>query len=128
VVALRVFALAAPIRQDDREVYLTVEGPATPLMRADELQYQPGEGAEPAADVGGRDNQHREIRDPWSLSGKEVERSLALRHRSPDVVRRKHSSDRVAGVEMRVVIADGGRCFPQCTAELVPLDRGQRRE
>lgn len=77
---------------------------------------------------GGRDNQHREFRGSWSLSGKEVERSLALRHRSPDVVRPKHSSDRVAGVEVRVVIADGGRCFPQCTAELVPLGRGQHRE
>lgn len=34
LVAFGVFALAAPKRQDDRELYLTIEGPSTAILRA----------------------------------------------------------------------------------------------
>lgn len=41
MVALGVFALAAPKRQDDREVYLTIEGPTTAIVRAIKVKSNP---------------------------------------------------------------------------------------
>lgn len=39
------FALAAPKRQDDRSVYLTIEGPATAVLREVEMRYQQSAGS-----------------------------------------------------------------------------------
>lgn len=42
LVALGVFALAAPKKQDNRVLYLTVEGPETAILKAVPLQHQLG--------------------------------------------------------------------------------------
>lgn len=57
LVALGVFALAAPKRLDDRELYFTIEGPATALIRTIELKKQPQMG-EAARKFAMQVNQH----------------------------------------------------------------------
>lgn len=44
MVALGVFALAAPKKQDDRSVYLTIEGPTTAIVRTIEFAKNPTAG------------------------------------------------------------------------------------
>lgn len=41
MVALGVFALAAPKKQDDREVYLTIEGPTTAIVKSIKVKSNP---------------------------------------------------------------------------------------